>query len=63
MESSTIFWFFGMYVLGTAIGFVWGYKQGVISAAERTIDALIDQGIIKTSKSTNGDIQIHKFDE
>lgn len=63
MESSTIFWFFGMYIIGTAIGYAWGYKRGVISAAEHTIDALIGQGIIKTSKSANGEIQIHKFDD
>jgi hypothetical protein len=62
MDDTTI-WFFGMYALGTAIGYGWGYKRGVISAAELTIDSLIAQGIIKTSKSAAGEIQIHKFDE
>jgi hypothetical protein len=62
MDDTTI-WFFGMYALGTAIGYGWGYKRGIISATELTIDSLIAQGIIKTSKSANGEIQIHKFDE
>ena len=62
MDDTTI-WFFGMYALGTAIGYGWGYKRGLISAAELTIDSLIAQGIIKTSKSATGEIQIHKFDE
>ena len=62
MDSITL-WFFGMYVLGTAIGYSWGYKRGVMSAAELTIDSLIAQGIIKTSKNKDGEVQIHKFDE
>lgn len=62
MDNITI-WFFGMYALGTAIGYGWGYKRGVISAAELTVDSLISQGIIKTSKTKDGEIQIHKFDE
>ncbi len=52
-----------MYVVGTIIGYRWGYKRGVISAAETCIDALIEQGVIKTSKDANGETQIHKFNE
>jgi hypothetical protein len=63
MDNNVMFWFFGMYVVGTVIGYAWGYKRGVISAAEFTIDSLIDQGVIRTSKNENGEIQIHKFDE
>tara|TARA_B110000503_G_scaffold2403_1_gene3182 strand:+ start:1417 stop:1605 length:189 start_codon:yes stop_codon:yes gene_type:complete len=62
MDNTTI-WFFAIYAVGTLIGFSWGYKRGVFAAAERTIDSLIDQGIIKTSVSANGEVQIHKFDE
>jgi hypothetical protein len=62
MDDITV-WFFGMYVVGTIIGYRWGYKRGVISASENCIDALIDQGVIKTSKDANGEVQIHKFDE
>lgn len=62
MDDITV-WFFGMYVVGTIIGYRWGYKQGAISASENCIDALIDQGVIKTSKDANGEVQIHKFDE
>ena len=62
MDNITV-WFFGMYVVGTIIGFGWGYKRGAISASENCIDALIDQGVIKTSKDANGEVQIHKFDE
>jgi|AntAceMinimDraft_12_1070368.scaffolds.fasta_scaffold117502_2 hypothetical protein len=62
MDDITV-WFFGMYVVGTIIGYRWGYKRGVISAAETCIDALIEQGVIKTSKDANGETQIHKFNE
>lgn len=62
MDDTTV-WFFGMYAVGTAIGYGWGYTQGLKSAAGLTIDSLIAQGIIKTSKSATGEIQIHKFDE
>ena len=62
MDDITV-WFFGMYVVGTIIGYRWGFKRGVISAAENCIDSLINQGIIKTSVDTNGEVQIHKFDE
>jgi hypothetical protein len=31
MDDTTI-WFFGMYAIGTMIGFGWGYKRGVIAA-------------------------------
>tara|TARA_B110000977_G_scaffold174716_1_gene228836 strand:+ start:333 stop:524 length:192 start_codon:yes stop_codon:yes gene_type:complete len=63
MDNDVIFWFFGMYAVGTIIGYRWGYKQGVISASVNCIEALIEQGIIKTSKDTNGETQIHKFDD
>jgi hypothetical protein len=62
MDSTTI-WFFAMYAIGTMIGFAWGYKRGVLAAAEMTIDSLIAQGVIKTSVGANGEVQIHKFDE
>jgi predicted nucleic acid-binding protein len=62
MDDST-FWFFGMYVLGTIIGFAWGYKQGFISSASQVIDSLIDQGVLKTSTGPDGKVEIHKWDE
>ena len=63
MDDTTLIWFFGMFGVGSAIGYGWGYKRGVIKAAELTIDSLIAQGIIKTSTTANGEVQIHKFDE
>jgi|TARA_B110000503_G_scaffold61012_1_gene96884 hypothetical protein len=63
MDNDVMIWFFGMYVLGTIIGYRWGFKRGAISASENCIDSLISQGIIKTSKDANGETQIHKFDE
>ena len=62
MDNTTL-WFFGVYVVGTIFGYVWGYKKGVIAAAESCIDALIAQGVIKTSTNAAGEIQIHKYDE
>jgi len=51
------------YVLGSIVTYSWGYKRGVMDASDKAIDALMDQGIIKWSRDSNGDIQIHKWNE
>lgn len=56
-------WLLLAYSVGTALGWGWGFKRGVFEASEKTIDALIDQGIIRWSKSPKGEIQIHKWNE
>jgi hypothetical protein len=63
MDNDVMIWFFGMYVLGTIIGYRWGFKRGAFSASEKAIDSLIEQGVIKTSVDADGVTQIHKFDE
>ena len=62
MDDTTL-WFFGIYAVGTAFGYAMGFKKGVVTASEHAIDALIAQGVIRTSKSENGELQIHKWDE
>ena len=62
METTTI-WMFVFYLVGTVIGLAWGYKKGVQAAAELTIDSLIEQGIIKWSEDSDGQINIHKWNE
>lgn len=56
-------WLFGFYVVGSVFGYLWGYKRGAFAASEMAIDSLMDQGIIKWSRDSNGEIQIHKYDE
>tara|TARA_B110000503_G_C6928546_1_gene321782 strand:+ start:63 stop:251 length:189 start_codon:yes stop_codon:yes gene_type:complete len=62
MELTTI-WMFIFYLVGTLIGISLGYKRGVKAAAELTIDSLIEQGIVKWSVDSDGEINIHKWDE
>ena len=56
-------WLLIAYVVGSIVSYGWGYKRGVMNASELAIDALIDQGVIRTSKDANGEIQIHKWNE
>lgn len=56
-------WLLGFYVVGTVFGYLWGFKKGAMVAAEGAIDSLMEQGIIKWSRDSNGEIQIHKYDE
>ena len=59
----TEIWLLIAYAVGSAVSYSWGYKRGAMAASELAIDALIAQGIIRTSKDDNGDIQIHKWNE
>jgi hypothetical protein len=61
--TSEVIWLLIAYTLGTVIGLKWGYKKGVFDASERAIDALISQGIIRTSTDANGETQIHKWND
>lgn len=56
-------WLLLAQFVGTILGWAWGFKRGVIEASEKAIDALIEQGVIRTSKGSNGEIRIHKWNE
>ena len=59
----TEYWILLAYVVGSIFSYRWGYKKGVLDASERAIDAMIAQGIIRTSTDSNGEIQIHKWND
>lgn len=46
-------WLFGVYVLGTLVGFWMGDKRGRYAATEQVIDSLIEKGYLKTDKDGN----------
>lgn len=52
-------WLLLAYVAGTAFG-MWASFQNAIA---KTIDALIDQGYLKTRKKSDGEIEILKYNE
>lgn len=56
-------WLLVAYAVGSVVSYGWGYKKGVLDASERAIDAMIAQGIIRTSTDSNGEIQIHKWND
>ena len=62
MDDITV-WFFGIYVVGTIIGYRWGHKRGSLAAVDYALDSLIAQGIIKTTKNSEGETEIHKWNE
>lgn len=59
----TEIWLLIAYTLGSIVSYKWGYKRGATVASELAIDALIAQDIIRWSKDSNGDIQIHKWND
>jgi hypothetical protein len=63
MINETMTWIFIAYAVGTAFGFYIGYKKGAFVTAENCIDALIRQGMLKTSTGLNGEVEIHKLNE
>jgi len=56
-------WLLIAYAVGSAVSYGWGYKRGAMTASEHAIDALMAQGIIRWSKDSNGEIQIHKWND
>lgn len=56
-------WLLLAYALGSAVSYGWGYKKGAMKASEYAIDSLMEQGIIRWSRDSNGEIQIHKWND
>ena len=58
-------WLLLFYVVGTLFGYFWGFKQGIVTAAEKAIDALISEGFLKSKKNSQGEEELirPKFDD
>ena len=51
------------YALGTVIGFYFGYQFAGKKIAASTIDALIEKGFLRCTRSSDGEIEILKWNE
>lgn len=56
-----IYWFAIAYVLGTAIGWYLGRSSGLAYGIATTVDLLVANGFLKTTKDENGDLDIVKL--
>ena len=53
-----------VWLLGTAVVFtVVGYKMGTKNSISNTIDALVDQGFLRSKRDAKGDIEILKWND
>ena len=62
MDSNTL-WFLAAYAVGTGFGYYLGWKSNMLSAAELTIDSLIERGYLKTRRGPDGELEILKYNE
>ncbi len=51
------------YALGTVVGFYFGYQFAGKKIAASTIDALIEKGFLRWTRSSDGEIEILKWNE
>jgi hypothetical protein len=63
MFTENVMWLLGAYVSGSVATYYLIVNQSVRSAAEQTIDALIDKGFLRHKKLADGEIEILKWND
>ena len=62
-DINDFLWLFLAYLAGSFATYFLFYKTVTINAVEKTIDGLIENGYLKHSKTPDGDVLLHKYDE
>ena len=61
MFTESIMWLLGAYLAGSGATYYLFLRQNFLTATEATIDALIDKGFLRYKKTSDGEIEILKW--
>ena len=61
MFTESIMWLLGAYLAGSGAAYYLFLRQNFLKATETTIDALIEKGFLRYKKTSDGEIEILKW--
>ncbi len=61
MFTESIMWLLGAYLAGSGATYYLFLRQNFLKATETTIDALIEKGFLRYKKTSDGEIEILKW--